>query len=80
MGAPTSLLIDHAAAFLGVSRRTIYYRIHEGLLRTVRTRCGSLRVTLESLEEQRRTGRRRRHSTAIGGTETEGSESEPLLF
>ncbi len=50
MGAPTSLLIHQAAELLGVSRRTVYYRIHEGRLRTIRTRCGSQRVLIESVE------------------------------
>jgi excisionase family DNA binding protein len=45
-----SLLIDDAAELLGVSRRTIYYRIRDGRLRTVRTRCGSQRVLLSSIE------------------------------
>ena len=45
-----SLLIEQAAEFLGVSRRTVYYRIAEGRLRTIRTRCGSQRVLVESLE------------------------------
>jgi excisionase family DNA binding protein len=45
-----SLLVDQAAALLGVSRRTVYYRIREGRLRTIRTRCGSQRVLLESIE------------------------------
>jgi excisionase family DNA binding protein len=83
MGEPASLLIDQAAAFLGVSRRTVYYRIQEGLLITVRTRCGSQRVLVESLERQRRAGRRRRRlrpgadpSTAPAGD----SESEALAF
>ena len=31
-------LIDDAAALLGVSRRTVYYRIREGRLQTIRTR------------------------------------------
>src|SRR4051794_33159271 len=44
-----SLLIDQAAEWLGVSRRTVYYRIREGRLRTVRTRCGSQRVLLDSV-------------------------------
>ena len=47
---PRSLLLDHAAALLGVSRRTVYYRIREGRLRTIRTLCGSQRVLLESIE------------------------------
>jgi excisionase family DNA binding protein len=46
-----SLLLDQAAELLGVSRRTIYYRIREGKLRTIRTRCGSQRVLVESIED-----------------------------
>jgi excisionase family DNA binding protein len=45
-----SVLVDHAAEILGVSRRTVYYRIREGKLRTVKTRCGSQRVLVESIE------------------------------
>jgi excisionase family DNA binding protein len=47
---PRSLLVEHAAALLGVSRRTIYYRIRDGKLRTVRTPGGSQRVLMESIE------------------------------
>jgi predicted site-specific integrase-resolvase len=35
---------------LGVSRRTVYYRIREGRLRTIRTKCGSQRVLVSSIE------------------------------
>ena len=49
-----SVLIIHAAALLGVSRRTVYYRIREGTLKTIRTRCGSRRVLMESIEAQLR--------------------------
>ena len=45
-----SFLIEDAARLMGVSRRTIYYRIRAGRLRTVRTRCGSQRVLLSSME------------------------------
>lgn len=45
-----SVFIDEAAALLGVSRRTVYYRIREGRLRTIRTRCGSQRVLVDSVE------------------------------
>ena len=55
-----SLLIDDAARLLGVSRRTIYYRIREGRLRTIRAKCGSQRVLLDSLEQLLREGPRRR--------------------
>jgi excisionase family DNA binding protein len=49
-----SVLLDAAALLLGVSRRTVYYRIRDGRLRTIRTRCGSQRVLLESIEALRR--------------------------
>ena len=70
MGQPRSLLIDQAAELLGVSRRTVYYRIHEGRLRTIRTRCGSQRVVLESVEEQLRAVSIGRRRAAAAGSET----------
>ena len=45
-----SVMIDQAAVLLGVSRRTVYYRIREGKLLTIRTRCGSQRVLVDSLQ------------------------------
>ena len=45
-----SVLLDHAAEILGVCRRTVYYRIREGRLLTVRTRGGSQRVLVASIE------------------------------
>lgn len=45
-----SLLIEDTAELLGLSRRTVYYRIREGRLRTIRTRCGSQRVLVSSIE------------------------------
>ena len=48
--SPKSLLVDQAAELLGVSRRTVYNRIREGRLRTIRTRCGSQRVLVDSME------------------------------
>jgi excisionase family DNA binding protein len=45
-----SVFVDRAAEILGVSRRTVYYRIRQGRLRTIRTRCGSQRVLLDSIE------------------------------
>jgi excisionase family DNA binding protein len=48
-----SVTIDQAAQLLGVSRRTVYYRIREGRLRTVRTIGGSQRVLVDSLQELR---------------------------
>jgi excisionase family DNA binding protein len=43
--------IEHAARLLHVSRRTIYNRIRDGRLRTVRTLGGSQRVLVESLRD-----------------------------
>ncbi len=48
-----SVSLDQAAHLLGVSRRTIYNRIREGHLRTVRTLGGSQRVLLESVTGNR---------------------------
>ena len=44
-----SVSLDHAAEMLGVSRRTIYNRIREGRLQTIRTLGGSQRVVLDSV-------------------------------
>ena len=68
-----SVLVNHAAEILGVSRRTVYNRIREGRLRTIRTRCGSQRVLLESVESlllegaRRRSGRRARAADGCAG-------------
>jgi len=44
-----SVSLDHAAQLLGVSRRTIYNRIRDGRLQTIRTLGGSQRVLLDSV-------------------------------
>jgi excisionase family DNA binding protein len=44
-----SVFVDDAAAMLRMSRRTVYYRIREGRLRTIRTAGGSQRVLVESI-------------------------------
>jgi excisionase family DNA binding protein len=46
-----SVSIDQAAAVLGVSRRTIYNHIKSGRLATLRTRGGSQRVLVVSLQQ-----------------------------
>ncbi len=50
-GMPRSALLERAAELLGVSRRTVYYRIRDGRLRTVRTMNGSQRVLLDSIAQ-----------------------------
>jgi excisionase family DNA binding protein len=47
-----SVTIDQAAQLLGISRRTVYYRIREGRLQTIRTIGGSQRVLLQSVHDQ----------------------------
>jgi excisionase family DNA binding protein len=49
-----SVSLDHAAQLLGVSRRTVYNRIREGRLQTIRTRGGSQRVLLDSVRSSER--------------------------
>jgi excisionase family DNA binding protein len=51
-----SVSLDHAAELLGVSRRTIYNRIREGRLQTIRTLGGSQRVLLDSITDTRDRG------------------------
>ena len=51
-----SVSLDHAAELLGVSRRTIYNRIREGRLQTIRTIGGSQRVLLDSVQDTRERG------------------------
>ncbi len=46
-----SVSIDQAAQLLNVSRRTIYNRIRDGRLLTIRTLGGSQRVLVESLHD-----------------------------
>ena len=48
-----SVSIEQAAQLLAVSRRTVYYRIRDGRLRTIRTLGGSQRVLLDSVDEMR---------------------------
>jgi excisionase family DNA binding protein len=49
-----SVTIDQAANLLQVSRRTIYNRIREGKLQTIRTIGGSQRVLVSSLDDNRK--------------------------
>jgi excisionase family DNA binding protein len=60
-----SVSLDHAAELLGVSRRTIYNRIREGRLRTVRTLGGSQRVLIDSVQ---RGARPMRTAAVVGGS------------
>jgi excisionase family DNA binding protein len=73
-----TLLIEQAARLMGVSRRTVYYRIREGRLRTIRTRCGSQRVLAPSLDALRREGERKKRQRAGGGIGPEGLDSATL--
>ena len=71
-----SVLLDHAAEILGVCRRTIYYRIREGRLLTIRTAGGSQRVLVDSIEALLREEReeRRARFRGAGVSDTDPSE------
>lgn len=51
-----SVTIDRAASLLQVSRRTIYNRIRDGRLHTIRTIGGSQRVLVASVDENKNVG------------------------
>jgi len=53
-----SVAIERAAQLLGISRRTVYNRIKDGRLATLRTPWGSRRVLLASLLELKGIGQR----------------------
>lgn len=53
-----SVSIEKAALLLGVSRRTVYNRIKDGRLATLRTPWGSRRVLLTSVLELKGTEQR----------------------
>jgi len=74
-----SVFIMDAAALLGVSRRTVYYRIKAGRLVTVRTACGSQRVLVESIQALLGAEAARRGVTvpAAGALSTDPSEKCP---
>ena len=67
-----TVFVDEAAQLLGVSRRTVYYRIRAGRLRTVRTSCGSQRVLVDSivalLREEREVDPLRDRVAGVSGT------------
>ena len=60
-----SVSLDHAAEILGVSRRTIYNRIREGRLQTIRTLGGSQRVLLDSFQDDKTPVAGMLHSQAL---------------
>jgi excisionase family DNA binding protein len=64
-----SVTIDQAAELLRVSRRTIYNRIRDGKLMTIRTIGGSQRVLLSSLDEN--------HKSVWGARMEPGQAAEP---
>lgn len=70
-----SVSLDDAAALLGVSRRTIYNRIREGRLTTIRTPGGSQRVLLGSMQDQKSLSAWRRPSRQTS-PETRGTTSQ----
>ena len=70
-----SVSIQHAAQILGVSRRTVYNRIRDGKLQTIRTLGGSQRVLTASLDEVRRPALSHGNGSALH--ESGGGAGEP---
>jgi hypothetical protein len=75
--AGPSVLIERAMMMLGVSKRTVYYRIQAGRLRTIRVRGGSQRVLIESIRHLVATDKQRTSSSraSIGGRSAVSSQS-----
>ena len=65
-----SVSLDHAAELLGVSRRTIYNRIRDGRLQTIRTLGGSQRVLLESVQDNQTAAAMHSRMERAANTET----------
>ena len=68
-----SVSLDHAAEILGVSRRTIYNRIRDGRLQTIRTLGGSQRVLIDSVTDTRETVEERGGATRHDAAQTTAS-------
>jgi excisionase family DNA binding protein len=77
----STLFCEQAAELLGVSRRTIYDRIREGRLRTIRAQCGSQRVLIASIEALLREQAARARNRESGGAAANcrGSGAASLL-
>ena len=63
-----SVQLEQAAEILGVSRRTVYYRIRDGSLQTIRTLGGSQRVLMESIAMMLRQGVRQARVPGAGAS------------
>ena len=73
-----SVTIDQAAELLRVSRRTIYNRIRDGKLITIRTIGGSQRVLVSSVDENRRPIWGGMKVEPVRAAETASHQSEPF--
>ena len=71
-----TVFVEEAARLLGVSRRTVYYRIRAGRLRTIKTAGGSRRVLLDSISALLREELAARHARRPAGS---ASASEPAV-
>jgi excisionase family DNA binding protein len=73
-----SVTIDQAAELLRVSRRTIYNRIRDGKLLTIRTIGGSQRVLVSSVDENRRPIWGGMKVESVRASEPASHQSEPF--
>jgi len=74
------VLINEAAELLGVSRRTVYYRIGDGRLQTIRTKCGSQRVLVSSIEALLREMAAQEAALGLAADRGAPSQAEPLAL
>lgn len=71
-----SVFIEQAMRMLGLSKRTVYYRIRDGRLQTIRVRGGSQRVLIDSIRQlvatdKQRAARRRAASRAASAVSSQ---------
>ena len=71
------MLVEQAAVALGVSRRTVYYRIRAGKLQTVRTLGGSQRVLVDSIDSLRAEMGATAPAAAASNTDLSGKSQAP---
>ncbi len=73
-----SVFIEQAMRMLGVSKRTVYYRIREGRLRTIRVRGGSQRVLIQSIRDLVATDKQRSARPPASSGDASAVSSQPV--
>lgn len=74
-----TVFVEEAARLLGVSRRTVYNRIRDGRLLTIKTTGGTRRVVVDSITALLREELRERSSPLRGGGPREVVARDPTV-